>query len=160
MLDLRREGKVRFIGMSSTLPHLEDHIAMGVFDVFQIPYSALQREHEDVISRAARAGAGIVIRGGVARGGPAEDKQRADALELWDRAGLDDLLDGMTRMEFLLRFTLSHSDLHTMIVGTINPQHLRDNLTAAQRGPLPADVYEEAKRRLAAAGSAPAGTPP
>ena len=51
--ELQQAGKVRFIGMSSTLPHLQDHIAMGVFDVFQIPYSALQREHENVISAAA-----------------------------------------------------------------------------------------------------------
>jgi aryl-alcohol dehydrogenase-like predicted oxidoreductase len=42
---LQAEGKVRFIGMSGILPHLPDHIAMGVFDVFQIPYSGLQREH-------------------------------------------------------------------------------------------------------------------
>ena len=159
VLDLKREGKVRFIGSSSTLPNLEEQIAMGVFDVFQIPYSALQREHEEVISRAARAGAGIIIRGGVARGGPAEDKQRAEALALWQKAGLDDLLDGMTRMEFMLRFTLSHPDLHTTIVGTINPRHLQDNLDAARKGPLPADAYEEAKRRLAAAGSAPVGAP-
>lgn len=157
VLDLKREGKVRFIGMSSTLPNIEDHIDMGVFDAFQIPYSALQREHEDVISRAARAGAGIIIRGGVARGGPAQDKQRDDALELWQKAQLDDLLDDMTRMEFMLRFTLSHPDLHTTIVGTINPHHLQDNLNAARKGPLPPDLYEEAKRRLAAAGCAPAG---
>src|ERR687892_391502 len=51
--ELQQEGKLRFIGISSTLPHLKDHIAMGVFDVFQIPYSALQREHEAVISAAA-----------------------------------------------------------------------------------------------------------
>ncbi|MGE0544439.1 MAG: aldo/keto reductase [Dehalococcoidia bacterium] len=157
VLDLKREGKVRFIGMSSTLPNIENHIDMGVFDAFQIPYSALQREHEDVITRAARAGAGIIIRGGVARGGPADDKQRDDALELWQKAQLDDLLDDISRMEFMLRFTLSHPDLHTTIVGTINPQHLQDNLNAARKGPLPPDLYEEAKRRLAAAGAAPAG---
>ena len=66
MLALRDEGKVRFIGMSGTLPHLPDHIAMGVFDVFQIPYSAVQREHEDLITAAAGAGAGTLIRGGAA----------------------------------------------------------------------------------------------
>jgi len=160
VLDLKQQGKVRFIGMSGTLPNLEDHIDMGDFDVFQIPYSALQREHEAVIGRAARAGAGIIIRGGVARGGPAEDKQRTDALELWQKAGLDDLLDGMTRMEFMLRFTISHPDLHTTIVGTINPQHLRDNLNATHKGPLPPELYEEARRRLAAAGSVPTETRP
>ena len=51
------------------------HIAMGVFDVFQIPYSAVQHEHEALISQAAAAGAGTLIRGGAARGAPADDKQ-------------------------------------------------------------------------------------
>ena len=65
VLSLRDEGKVRFIGMSGILPHLPDHIAMGVFDVFQIPYSAVQREHEELITAAAASGAGTLIRGGM-----------------------------------------------------------------------------------------------
>ena len=56
-------------------------------------------------------------------------------------------------MEFILRFTYSHPDMDTTIVGTINPDHLQDNVNALLAGPLPADVYDEAKRRLAAAGS-------
>lgn len=34
------------------------------------------------------------------------------------------------------------------IVGTLNPDHLADNVRAAAKGPLPDDVYEEAKRRV------------
>lgn len=68
LADLKRAGKIRFLGCSSILPNLTDHIGMGVFDVLQIPYSALQPEHQAVIAEAAKAGAGIVIRGGVARG--------------------------------------------------------------------------------------------
>jgi len=154
LLDLQRQGKVRFIGMSGTIPNLEEQIAMGVFDVFQIPYSALQRDHEGLIHQASEAGAGIVIRGGAARGGPA--KEGGDAWELWQEAGMDELLDGMSRMEFVLRFTYSNPDLDTTIVGTVSPDHLRDNLRALERGPLDPNVYEEAKRRLARAGSAPA----
>jgi hypothetical protein len=48
---------------------------MGVFDVFQIPYSAVEREHEVITSAASEAWAGIVIRGGAAKGAP-EEKQR------------------------------------------------------------------------------------
>jgi aryl-alcohol dehydrogenase-like predicted oxidoreductase len=64
LVDLKSAGKVRYIGMSATFPHLKDHIAMGIFDVFQIPYSAVEREHETAIAAASAAGAGIVIRGG------------------------------------------------------------------------------------------------
>ena len=36
LYNLQRAGKVRFLGCSSILPNLTDHITMGVFDVFQI----------------------------------------------------------------------------------------------------------------------------
>jgi len=155
---LQQAGKVRFLGMSGTIPNLAHHIDMGVFDEFQIPYSALQREHEALISRAAEAGTGTVIRGGVARGAPSVDKDWAvrrlpevpeeRPRQVWEEAALDELLDGASRMECMLRFTLSHPDLHTTIVGTADQRHLHENLEAARRGPLAADVYAEAKRRL------------
>ncbi len=152
----RDEGKVRFIGISAILPHLPDHIAMGVFDVFQIPYSVLQREHEGLITAAADAGTGTVIRGGVARGAPAEDKDWGVApselgdgrgQRLWESSGLEELLGGMARMEFALRFTLSHPGLSSAIIGTSSVPHLTWNIAVAERGPLPAELYEEAKRR-------------
>lgn len=127
---LRREGKVRFIGISGTLPELEEHIEMGVFDVFQIPYSALEREHDALIREAARRGAGIVIRGGVARGVIVKDESIIDEYpaflqpgfrarrRLWHALNVDDLLAGMSPMEF-----------------------------------MPADVYDEALSRLRAAGA-------
>ena len=155
VLELKQAGTVRFIGMSSTFPNLSDHIAMGVFDVFQIPYSAVQREHEAVITAAAEAGAGIVIRGGAAKGAPAEGKQAGMQWERWQQAHLDDLLSGMTPMEFILRFTFTHPDMDTNIVGTVNPAHLQGNINVLRQGPLPPDLYAEAKRRLAAAGVAP-----
>ena len=152
---LQREGKVRFLGMSGTLPHLPEQIAMGVFDVFQIPYSVLQREHEQAIAAASAAGAGIVIRGGAARGAPTDWVRRQSAMlppgtmkDRWEQARLDEILDGMSRMEFTLRFTLSNPDLDATIVGTSNPAHLRDNILAARKGPLPAEVVVEVKRRL------------
>jgi aryl-alcohol dehydrogenase-like predicted oxidoreductase len=154
---LRDEGKVRFIGMSGILPNLPDHIAMGVFDVFQIPYSAVQREHEDLITAAAAAGAGTLIRGGAARGAPADDKawrqgpiglDPGEGQRRWDSSGVDGLLGGMSRIEFVLRFTLSHPGLSSTIVGTSSIGHLRSNVAIAEKGPLPADLYEEARRRL------------
>jgi aryl-alcohol dehydrogenase-like predicted oxidoreductase len=51
-------------------------------------------------------------------------------------------------MEFMLRFTLSHPDLSTTIVGTSSVDHLQANVTVAEQGPLLADLYERAKQRL------------
>jgi aryl-alcohol dehydrogenase-like predicted oxidoreductase len=159
VLKLRDEGKVRFIGVSGTLPNLLEQIDMGIWDAFQIPYSALQREHEDAIARASATGHGIIIRGGVARGTPSDWRGRQyymvtndDLQKRWDEAKLDDLLDGMSRMEFMLRFTLSNPDLDTTIVGTKSVAHLQDNIDATLKGPLPPEVFDEARRRLSAAG--------
>jgi aryl-alcohol dehydrogenase-like predicted oxidoreductase len=157
--DLQAEGKVRFIGMSGIQPNLPDHIAMGVFDVFQIPYSAVQRDHEELITQAADAGAGTLIRGGAARGAASEDKNwRTGPLSQdpgvgqrnWETSSIADLVSeaGMSNMEFVLRFTLSHPGLSTTIVGTSSPAHLASNIAVAERGPLPADVYEQAKKLL------------
>ncbi|HEY1700305.1 MAG TPA: aldo/keto reductase [Trebonia sp.] len=156
---LQAEGKIRFLGMSGILPHLPGQIALGVFDAFQIPYSAVQRDHEDLIDDAVKAGAGTLIRGGAARGATSEEKNWTTGplsqpagvgKDNWEKAGLDDLLagSGLSRHEFTLRFTLSHPGLSTTIVGTSNLAHLKSNLEIAAKGPLPADVYEEAKRRL------------
>jgi aryl-alcohol dehydrogenase-like predicted oxidoreductase len=150
--EMKQQGKVRFIGCSSTHPHIETYINMGVFDVFQIPYSALERAHEQAITQAARAGAGTIIRGGVARGEPGEGLGNQDRWAAFEKANLDELRqEGESRTAFLLRFTLSHPDMHTTIVGTLIPKHLEENVRIAEQGPLPADVYEEAKRRLDAA---------
>ncbi len=148
---LKRDGKIRFLGCSSILPNITDHIRMGVFDVLQIPYSALQPEHEDAIATAAKAGVGIVIRGGVAKGAPGAGQGPADVWDLWDKAKLDELLEGMQRTEFMLRFTITNPDINTTVVGTLHPEHLLENVAAVLRGPLPASVYSEAKRRLAGA---------
>jgi aryl-alcohol dehydrogenase-like predicted oxidoreductase len=149
LLDLQRSGKVRFIGSSATfLSDTADHIALGVFDVVQMAYSALERESSAVITAAAKSGAGTVIRGGIARGGRGVGRGDASLWSSFHSAGLDDLLDGATRSEFMLRYTISHPDLTTTIVGTLNLEHLAENLASVRKGPLPSEVYAEATRRL------------
>jgi aryl-alcohol dehydrogenase-like predicted oxidoreductase len=154
--EIQSSGRARLIGVSSVTPHLATYIDWGVFDAFQIPYSALERAHEHLITKAHEAGAGTIIRGGVARGEPGHGLGTQDRWALWRAAGLDELLEeGETPTGWLLRFTLNHPGVDTVIVGTLNPAHLEQNLRAAAAGPLPDDVYDEAKRRLGAAGERP-----
>jgi aryl-alcohol dehydrogenase-like predicted oxidoreductase len=154
--EIKDSGKARHIGISATSPYLATYIDWGVFEAFQIPYSALERRHENLISAAHEAGAGTIVRGGVARGEPGEGLGSRDAWALWQRAKLDELLgEGESRTAWQLRFTLSHPDVDTIIAGTLNPKHLAENVAAAQAGPLADDVYAEAKRRLDDAGESP-----
>lgn len=149
LLDFKSQGVIRHIGVSSKIPHLEGLIALGVFETFQIPFSCLAPEHSALMGQAADAGAGIIVRGGVAQGGPDAEIQRANLNEIWEKAQLDDLLnDDLRRAELILRFTLGHRACHTTIVGTCNKNHLRDNLLAAQKGPLPEALNDEIKERV------------
>jgi aryl-alcohol dehydrogenase-like predicted oxidoreductase len=149
MEEVKAQGLVRFISISSTLPHLDTYIEWGTFDTFQIPYSCLQPEHHDVITRAAEAGMGIIIRGGIGKGGPESEVVPEKNVDMWKTANLDELLPaGMTPSELILRYTLSHPHCHTTIVGTLNPDHLEENVAAAKRGPLDAELYKEITRRV------------
>ena len=150
LIDYRDQGVIRFIGSSSKLPHLPGLVDLGVFDTFQVPYSCLAPEHDGWITRAAETGAGIIVRGGIAQGGPDAEIQRPALNDVWERARLDEVLaDGMNRAELILRYTITHPHCHTTIVGTCDPAHLADNLAAMAQGPLPADLFAEVTSRVA-----------
>ena len=153
---MREQGKVRWIGHSTNLPDLPTFMEWDVFDVFQLPYSALDRDHEEWLTRCARAGAGVIIRGGAALGEPGHGKGSAHEWRNFQEAGLDELRqEDESRTGFVVRFTLTHPHTDTNIVGTTNPVHLQENVRALQRGPLPWETYEEAKRLLAEVGVRP-----
>ena len=152
--EMQRQGKVRWLGISATLPDLPTYVEWGVFDTFQIPYSGLLRPHEEWLTKVAEAGAGTIVRGGVAWGEAMAGSSHDDIWRDFEKAGLDELREeGDSRTAFILRFTLAHPDVHTTIVGTTNPDHLRENVTTALRGPVSAEVYTEAKRRLDTVGN-------
>ncbi len=150
MEQVKQQGKVRHVSISSTLPHIHAFIEKGAFDTYQIPYSSLQPIEEDSITAAAKSGAGTIIRGGVAKGEP-QDMEDNVRWGIWEKANLDELrAEGESRSAFLLRCTISHPYLHTTIVGTRDPNHLQENLDAAEKGPLDPGIYEQVKKRLQA----------
>jgi len=160
LLELREAGMVRFIGMSATLPNCYEHLEMDVFDVIQVPYSLVERDHEDFLTNASSAGIGTIARNGVARGIVSAGKDKVDAMpdgwrEQWltnkdrfEAAELADLLDGASRTEFMIRYLLATPSVDSTILGTGSPKHLADNVSAAAKGPLSSDVFDEARRRI------------
>ena len=150
--ELRDSGKTRFIGVSAVNPHLETFISWGVFDAFQIVYSALEPEHTNAITVAAASGAGTIIRGGSVKGAPHRAEGRGGEFPIvrdrWVRSGLAELLDGRDLVETMFRYALAHPDAHTFINGTQNIDHLNANVRAVELGPLPPDLRAEIKARV------------
>ena len=156
LLKLKEKGLTRFIGISTTLPDIKSYINWNDFDTFQIPYSTLDRKHEDSISSCNRRGFGTIIRGGVALGEsekkllnsnmltkPIEEQSAINSWKVYEEANLDELRDpDDTPTGFLLRFAISNPNIHTTIVGTTNIQHLKENIKAVAKGPLQPDIYQ------------------
>jgi aryl-alcohol dehydrogenase-like predicted oxidoreductase len=150
LCEFREQKLIRFLGSSSSLPDLPALMALNVFDTFQIPYSCLAPQHHDLIAQAAATGAGIILRGGIAQGGPDAEIQRPALNEVWEKARLEELLPvGMTRAELILRFTLSHPGCHTTIIGTCNRAHFEENVQAAAQGSLPTNLVQDITARVA-----------
>jgi aryl-alcohol dehydrogenase-like predicted oxidoreductase len=152
LTSLRSEGKIVTFGVSSTLPNIDDHLTIEEFSALQVPFSGLERTLESRIELAGRRGVGIIVRGGVAQAGKREKLTDDGRPISWARTGLDELRDGDSEQGFLLRYAISTPGVTSIIAGTADPNHVRDNVRAAQRGPLTAEVLAEARRRLDAAG--------
>ena len=151
---LKERGDVRWIGMSGTLPHLDDHVDLGVFDAFQIPYSLLEPEHGSMIERAADRGAATIVRGATGRGVLAGSRQprAADTLAArWERADLCALLGDESPSTFALRWALANPAVDCFIVGTARPAHVLANRDAVLRGPLDLDTVRQAQTHVTAA---------
>lgn len=161
--EAKQQGKVGVIGVSFRngrqgealyptgygFQAIQEFMTWSVFDMMQTVYGGLTRVNEIAIAEAAGRGIGIVIRGLV--------KRYFDNYgQLFAEAGLDELrAEGESRDAFLIRFALAHPGVSTGIVGSKNVAHIRENIAAAERGPLPVDVYGEAVRRLTDVGVMP-----
>jgi aryl-alcohol dehydrogenase-like predicted oxidoreductase len=159
LLKLQRQGAVRHLGISSRLPLLAEFVDVDYFSVIQVPYSALQRQNEEVIAALRRNGKAVVARGVTGRGAPAKawatrpiGTADGEVQQLWQRAKLDDLLGDMSRIEFMIRFVMANDNIDVALVATTDDAHLAADVGYAARGPLDAELFGVACQRLTAAG--------
>lgn len=153
LMSFKEQGKIRYIGISTTLPGLDEFLSMGLFDVFQVPYSLVAQEHHEAIQYVRKQGLGTVIRGGVGEGTPVAGipsrKRYSQFKQRWQELELDEILHEMDPMELALRFTLSNPNIDSVIVGTRSVEHVVANVTAAEKGPLPENLLSQLKQRIA-----------
>ena len=145
----KKSGKCRWIGISTSTPDFKKFVEWNSFDIFQIPYSALQMENEDTMNTAANSGAGIIINGAVALGEPNVGTGSQAIWGNFEKYNLQEFMDiNETKTSFMLRFTLTNNNAHTGIIGTTNPEHLNMNIESALKGPMEVDLYNQVRKRI------------
>ena len=168
--EMREQGKFRWLGISTNLPHVAHFYNWDVFDSFMLPYSLFQRQHEEWITKLSGSGIGTIIRSGAARGEPDHEDSIAylqgvlltpeTRWRYFESLDLDSLRDpGESRVAFILRYCLGHPGIDTVINGTINLDELGENVRTAERGPLPRDVVDEVNRRVSTVDMVPTKIP-
>jgi aryl-alcohol dehydrogenase-like predicted oxidoreductase len=156
---LKREGKIRFFGVSINNHEPENAIRLvesGVVDTVQVIYNIFDQSPEDALFAAVEAArVGVIVRvpfdeggltgsvrpettfpeGDFRNGYFAGDRKR----EVWERVqavarDLDVELDRSA--EIALRFCLSHPTVSVVIPGMRTTRNVERNLDAAAAGPL------------------------
>ena len=102
---LKREGLIRAIGFSGKTPAAARR-ALAWSDVVMVEYHLDDQSHADVIAAAALAGVGVVVKKGLASGH----------------------LDAATATAFVL----GTPGVSSLVIGSLNVEHLRDNVRHAK----------------------------
>jgi aryl-alcohol dehydrogenase-like predicted oxidoreductase len=110
--ELKREGLIRAVGMSTKTVEGGLWCAENM-DVVMATYNPVHTEELPVLQRAAELNKGILIKKGL-------------------QSGHADASAGGSGVEQALRFVFEQP-VHSVVVGTINPQHLRQNVATIER---------------------------
>lgn len=153
LLEARDRGWVRYVGISTDdPPGVDDEIWAP--DVYEFGYSILHQESATTIMPAAKErNIGTIARSPIANAVYLME-ERPDGCYFagsWDRAQKVDvcaLAGDIPPVEFALRFSLSHPDVHTAIVGVTKPEHLTANAEAIANGPLPDALVNQIKHEF------------
>ncbi|GAB3238478.1 aldo/keto reductase [Hymenobacter seoulensis] len=134
-------GKVRYLGIThytdSMHAELEHVLRTERFDFVQFNYSVLDRHAEQrLLPAAADLGVATLINRPFTEGNLLGKVRRHTLPEWVTELGIS------SWPQFLLKFILSHPAVTCVIPGTSNPQHLADNLLAAE-GPMPDSATRE-----------------
>ncbi len=111
--ELKREGLVRAVGMSTKT--VEGGLwCVEHMDAVMATYNPVCTGELPVLQRAAELNKGVLIKKGL-------------------QSGHADSAAGGGGVEAALRFVFAQSSVHSVVVGTINPHHLRDNVELVRR---------------------------
>lgn len=150
----RDAGKTRFIGYSGDRTDALYAVECGAFDSLQISINIADQQAIDlVLPRARERQMGVIVKRPIAnavwRG--SERPSGEYYQPYWDRlqALQYDFLKGdlCDSIGIALRFTAFLPGVHTLIVGTTQPERWQQNAALLEAGPLPAELYAAIRQR-------------
>ena len=113
LLELQHEGKLKAVGMSTKTVEGGLWCAENM-DVVMATYNPTYTDELPVLQRAAELNKGVLIKKGL-------------------QSGHADSAAGGGGVEEALRFVFAQPAVHSVVVGTINPKHLRENVAITER---------------------------
>ncbi len=113
LLELKHEGKIAAVGMSTKTIEGGTWCVENM-DVVMATYNPVYPDELPVLQRAAELNKGVLIKKGL-------------------NSGHADSAAGGGGVEAALRFVFAQQAVHSVVVGTINPKHLRDNVKVVER---------------------------
>ena len=165
LLELKKQGMVRWIGLSSSydVPHTLELLETGQLDVLQIPLSLLRPEWKSVLEACREHNVGVVVReplySGYLTGRLDENTEFAedDQRRTWGRDRHRDLVrqakeysflasDHRTLAQAALKWILSFPEVSVVIAGSANPTELAENMAVSDAPDLnPLDLERVAR---------------
>ena len=155
--DAKQAGKTRYIGYSGDNDAAEWAIESSLFDSLQTSFNLVDQKarQKKVLSRAQDKGMGIIAKRPIANAvWKTHGMPSAYAREYYRRAGImsePGPIPGAPAYPILiaLGFVLSHDEVDTAIVGTNDPEHMRENIEWYYRDlPLDRKVIDELHQRF------------
>ena len=161
MHDLRREGKIRFIGVTEHWSGDLDHkmlgraISDGVWDVIMVGFNLLnQRARAAVLRAAIKEDIGVLIMFAVRRALSQPEKLKTALQQLIESGEIESRdIDLENPLGFVIesgaaasipdaayRFCRDEAGTHVILSGTSNLRHLDDNIASFERPPLPPEI--------------------
>jgi aryl-alcohol dehydrogenase-like predicted oxidoreductase len=164
---LKRDGVIRSFGLSLNRWEPENGvkaIRTGLVDAVQVIYSVFDQSPEDeLFPLCQELNIGVIVRVALDEGSLSGKMSRETKFPASDwRSGyfnpenlrntmdrVDKLKEvlpqGMSLPEMALRFVLSHPAVSTVIVGMRKPEHVQENASLSDKGPLSSELLQKLK---------------
>ncbi|MBM3948562.1 MAG: aldo/keto reductase [SAR202 cluster bacterium] len=157
----KKAGKTRLIGYSGDNEAAMWAVKSGRFDALQTSFSlADQRPRHGLLAEAKKRGMGVIAKRPIANGawGVAQSPSKSLKFQKWYADEYFRRCQAMAKLGPLpgdpgdgvlmaLGFVFAHDEVDTAIVGTRDPEHMKQNIERLTRLPADKKAVEELRRR-------------